>query len=198
MTIRPPTLGRCCGRNVPLTSEPVVILQCPDNTDEHLLLATSPTWSSLYGINRSTRIPAEHSKRTPSLKPTFKRVYAMSAMRPFLRQSLIKRTLATPHSSLLTPVLPAKLPAALHLKSGESYFGQSFGSENSKFGETVFSTSITSCASSSTKQLVKLMHIPLSLLYCVASSLDFSPRYRLNDRPILSRPDSRLHLPDDR
>lgn len=56
-----------------------------------------------------------------------------------------KRTLATPVNSLYTPVLPAKIPAALHLKSGQSYFGSSFGSENSKFGETVFSTSITSC-----------------------------------------------------
>lgn len=56
-----------------------------------------------------------------------------------------KRTLATPVNSLYTPILPAKIPAALHLKSGQSYYGSSFGSENSKFGETVFSTSITSC-----------------------------------------------------
>lgn len=56
-----------------------------------------------------------------------------------------KRTLATPVNSLYTPILPAKIPATLHLKSGQSYYGSSFGSENSKFGETVFSTSITSC-----------------------------------------------------
>ncbi|OXM79641.1 carbamoyl-phosphate synthase, small subunit [Cryptococcus neoformans Bt63] len=61
-----------------------------------------------------------------------------------------KRTLATPVNSLYTPVLPAKIPAALHLKSGQSYFGSSFGSENSKFGETVFSTSITSYTDSMT------------------------------------------------
>ncbi|OXC69352.1 carbamoyl-phosphate synthase, small subunit [Cryptococcus neoformans] len=61
-----------------------------------------------------------------------------------------KRTLAIPVNSLYTPVLPAKIPAALHLKSGQSYFGSSFGSENSKFGETVFSTSITSYTDSMT------------------------------------------------
>lgn len=61
-----------------------------------------------------------------------------------------KRTFATPVNSLYTPVLPAKIPAALHLKSGQSYFGSSFGSENSKFGETVFSTSITSYTDSMT------------------------------------------------
>ncbi|OCF39946.1 carbamoyl-phosphate synthase, small subunit [Kwoniella heveanensis CBS 569] len=65
--------------------------------------------------------------------------------------SLPKRALATPvNTNLYTPVLPAKIPAALHLKSGQSYHGHSFGSENSKFGETVFSTSITSYTDSMT------------------------------------------------
>ncbi|WWC59239.1 carbamoyl-phosphate synthase, small subunit [Kwoniella dejecticola CBS 10117] len=65
--------------------------------------------------------------------------------------SLPKRTLATPvNTNLYTPVLPAKIPAALHLKSGQSYYGQNFGSETSKFGETVFSTSITSYTDSMT------------------------------------------------
>ncbi|KAK8846788.1 carbamoyl-phosphate synthase, small subunit [Kwoniella newhampshirensis] len=63
--------------------------------------------------------------------------------------AIAKRHLATP-TSLYTPVLPAKIPAALHLKSGQSYFGENFGSENSKFGETVFSTSITSYTDSMT------------------------------------------------
>ncbi|WVQ76843.1 carbamoyl-phosphate synthase, small subunit [Cryptococcus sp. DSM 104548] len=61
-----------------------------------------------------------------------------------------KRSLATPVNSLLTPLLPAKTPAALHLKTGQSYYGNSFGSENSKYGETVFSTSITSYTDSMT------------------------------------------------
>ncbi|WWD00345.1 carbamoyl-phosphate synthase, small subunit [Kwoniella sp. B9012] len=65
--------------------------------------------------------------------------------------SLPKRTLATPvNTNLYTPVLPAKIPAVLHLKSGQSYHGHNFGSENSKFGETVFSTSITSYTDSMT------------------------------------------------
>jgi len=39
----------------------------------------------------------------------------------------------------------AALPAVLHLKSGESFKGRAFGAPRSIFGETVFSTSITSC-----------------------------------------------------
>ena len=36
-------------------------------------------------------------------------------------------------------------PAVLHLKTGQSFVGRSFGAPTSVFGETVFSTSITSC-----------------------------------------------------
>ena len=36
-------------------------------------------------------------------------------------------------------------PAVLHLKTGQSFHGRSFGAPKSIFGETVFSTSITSC-----------------------------------------------------
>ncbi|ORY27775.1 carbamoyl-phosphate synthase [Naematelia encephala] len=63
------------------------------------------------------------------------------------------RGLATPtniNPALLTNVLTPKTPAALHLKSGQSYYGESFGSKESKFGETVFSTSITSYTDSMT------------------------------------------------
>lgn len=42
------------------------------------------------------------------------------------------------------------LPAALHLKTGQSFHGRSFGSPKSVFGETVFSTSITSYTESMT------------------------------------------------
>ncbi|KAG0700736.1 carbamoyl phosphate synthase small subunit [Suillus ampliporus] len=42
------------------------------------------------------------------------------------------------------------LPAVLHLKTGESFHGRSFGSPKSVFGETVFSTSITSYTESMT------------------------------------------------
>ncbi|ORX34512.1 putative carbamoyl-phosphate synthase [Kockovaella imperatae] len=57
---------------------------------------------------------------------------------------------ASVHPGLLTHVLPPKIPAALHLQSGQSYHGQGFGSTNSKYGETVFSTSITSYTDSMT------------------------------------------------
>jgi len=36
-------------------------------------------------------------------------------------------------------------PAVLHLKTGQSFKGKAFGAPISVFGETVFSTSITSC-----------------------------------------------------
>jgi hypothetical protein len=49
--------------------------------------------------------------------------------------------------SLASAVAAAKVPATLHLKSGQSFTGTSFGSTKSIWGETVFSTSITSCQS---------------------------------------------------
>ncbi|KAI0036888.1 carbamoyl phosphate synthase small subunit [Vararia minispora EC-137] len=42
------------------------------------------------------------------------------------------------------------LPAVLHLKSGQSFVGKSFGAPRSIYGETVFSTSITSYTESMT------------------------------------------------
>ncbi|KAF8332608.1 carbamoyl-phosphate synthase small chain, CPSase domain-containing protein [Cantharellus anzutake] len=42
------------------------------------------------------------------------------------------------------------VPAALHLKTGQSFMGKSFGAPISIFGETVFSTSITSYTESMT------------------------------------------------
>jgi carbamoyl-phosphate synthase small subunit len=44
----------------------------------------------------------------------------------------------------------ARLPAVLHLKTGQSFVGRSFGAPISIFGETVFSTSITSYTESMT------------------------------------------------
>lgn len=45
---------------------------------------------------------------------------------------------------------PPSLPAALHLKTGQSFYGKSFGAPKSTYGETVFSTSITSYTESMT------------------------------------------------
>ncbi|RXK39062.1 carbamoyl-phosphate synthase, small subunit [Tremella mesenterica] len=58
--------------------------------------------------------------------------------------------LSNKETALLTPILPPKIPAVLHLKTGQSYAGHNFGGTNSKFGETVFSTSITSYTDSMT------------------------------------------------
>jgi len=54
------------------------------------------------------------------------------------------RGLAT-HSDSLSGI-----PAALHLKTGQTFHGKSFGAPKSIFGETVFSTSITSYTESMT------------------------------------------------
>lgn len=43
-----------------------------------------------------------------------------------------------------------KAPATLHLKSGQSFAGKAFGAPTSRFGESVFSTSITSYTESMT------------------------------------------------
>jgi len=64
--------------------------------------------------------------------------------RQLARIPRLNRGLAT-HSGPVT-----SLPAALHLKSGQSFHGQSFGAPKSIFGETVFSTSITSYTESMT------------------------------------------------
>ncbi|KAJ7076354.1 carbamoyl-phosphate synthase [Mycena belliarum] len=45
---------------------------------------------------------------------------------------------------------PVAVPAVLHLKTGHSFHGRSFGAPRSMFGETVFSTSITSYTESMT------------------------------------------------
>ena len=59
--------------------------------------------------------------------------------RYIIRTPQLSRGLAT-H---IGPVLAT--PATLYLKTGQSFHGRSFGAPKSIFGETVFSTSITSC-----------------------------------------------------
>lgn len=49
------------------------------------------------------------------------------------------------HSTSVPYVARTAAPAVLHLKTGQSFTGRAFGSPKSIFGETVFSTSITSC-----------------------------------------------------
>ncbi|GAA6005684.1 carbamoyl-phosphate synthase (glutamine-hydrolyzing) CPA1 [Rhodotorula paludigena] len=65
------------------------------------------------------------------------------------RSALRARSLATVASKSLNPFNP-NLPATLHLKTGESFTGRSFGAPVSRFGESVFSTSITSYTESMT------------------------------------------------
>ncbi|PWN22548.1 small subunit of carbamoyl phosphate synthase [Microstroma glucosiphilum] len=61
------------------------------------------------------------------------------------------RALATAASPLTWTPAPASKPATLHLKSGHSWQGKSFGAPNPRtFGEVVFTTSITSYTESLT------------------------------------------------
>ncbi|KAI0314119.1 carbamoyl-phosphate synthase [Amylostereum chailletii] len=66
--------------------------------------------------------------------------------RPLSRFPLIYRGFASHANSTLSPLLPA----VLHLKSGQSFAGKAFGAPRSIYGETVFSTSITSYTESMT------------------------------------------------
>lgn len=65
-------------------------------------------------------------------------------VRYIIRTPQLSRGLAT-H---IKPILAT--PATLHLKTGQSFHGRSFGAPKSIFGETVFSTSITSYTESMT------------------------------------------------
>ncbi|KAI0745462.1 carbamoyl phosphate synthase small subunit [Earliella scabrosa] len=65
--------------------------------------------------------------------------------RNFTRLTRLSRGFAT-HASPSTSMPPA----VLHLKTGQSFSGRSFGAPRSIFGETVFSTSITSYTESMT------------------------------------------------
>lgn len=68
-------------------------------------------------------------------------------MRLFSRNArpmgLARRFLATHVSDI--GIKSKALPAVLHLKTGQSFTGRHFGAPRSIYGETVFSTSITSC-----------------------------------------------------
>jgi len=64
--------------------------------------------------------------------------------RQFFRIPRLARGLATQSGPI------SSVPASLHLKTGQSFHGRSFGAPKSIFGETVFSTSITSYTESMT------------------------------------------------
>lgn len=83
-----------------------------------------------------------------------------SSLRSSFGRALTNRSYATvssmpssafgkPYGASASP-RDASVPATLHLKTGQSFTGTSFGSTESKFGETVFSTSITSYTESMT------------------------------------------------
>jgi carbamoyl-phosphate synthase small subunit len=76
---------------------------------------------------------------------------ARSSLRSCIYQQ--RRSLANPSGKLPITIseAPPSQPATLHLKSGHSFVGKSFGAPvASRFGETVFTTSITSYTESLT------------------------------------------------
>lgn len=107
---------------------------------------TRPTPQLLRQITSTTSKTAQTTPITTNMSISNKLRSAASLTRG-LGATGMKRNLATPSTAkaLYTPVLPPHDPAALHLISGQSYEGQAFGAKKSVFGETVFSTSITSC-----------------------------------------------------
>lgn len=62
--------------------------------------------------------------------------------RNIIRIARLSRGFAT-HANIAAA---STLPAVLHLKTGQSFKGRSFGAPKSIDGETVFSTAITSCS----------------------------------------------------
>ena len=75
---------------------------------------------------------------------------------PIFRRPQIYRGFST-HANSSSSIL-----ATLHLKTGQSFAGRSFGAPRSIYGETVFSTSITSCNEFSF-EFRKKIHFKLSL-----------------------------------
>lgn len=86
----------------------------------------------------------------PLHNTVLQRAAAGPSMSYALRQGAL-RSLATHAPGPITYTeAPASKPATLHLKSGHSFTGRSFGAPRSVFGETVFTTSITSYTESLT------------------------------------------------
>lgn len=79
-------------------------------------------------------------------------VRALRAAASHCRRPPLHRPLATVSSSTSTssPTLSDALPATLHLKTGHKFTGRAFGAPQTAFGETVFSTSVTSYTESMT------------------------------------------------
>ncbi|KAG5717514.1 Carbamoyl-phosphate synthase arginine-specific small chain, partial [Termitomyces sp. T112] len=96
---------------------------------------SQPALETITSVTSYTPFPVFKSANQVSL-----RMFS----RQFIRIPRLTRGLAT-HTGPITSV-----PATLHLKTGQSFYGRSFGAHKSIYGETVFSTSITSYTESMT------------------------------------------------
>ena len=82
---------------------------------------------------------------------SLRRSLAGSASLAGARRGLASAVKPPPGGGTFTQsVSPAPVPSTLHLKSGHSFVGQSFGAPRTQFGEVVFTTSITSYTESLT------------------------------------------------
>ena len=90
--------------------------------------------------SRATHLPAAVS--------ALPAVHARQLATPAFREPVFSSTLPRQPSS--NTVFRADKPATLHLKSGEKFGGYAFGAPTSRFGESVFSTAITSYTESMT------------------------------------------------
>ncbi|GAA5852845.1 hypothetical protein JCM8547_004703 [Rhodosporidiobolus lusitaniae] len=97
------------------------------------------------------------------------------------------RSLATVQTKSFNPFNP-DLPATLHLKTGQSFTGRSFGAPVSRYGESVFSTSITSYTESMTDPSYRSQFLvfttPLVGNYGVPGNLD-PANHELNGPPVM-------------
>ncbi|PWN47276.1 small subunit of carbamoyl phosphate synthase [Violaceomyces palustris] len=83
--------------------------------------------------------------------PTLRNRAALASRSVALPAGLVRRSLATHATPPITiSEAPEEQPATLHLKSGHAFAGKHFGAPRSIFGETVFTTSITSYTESLT------------------------------------------------
>ncbi|GAA6043662.1 hypothetical protein JCM8097_008594 [Rhodosporidiobolus ruineniae] len=110
-----------------------------------------------------------------------------TASLPRVARPAFARSLATVQSKSLNPFNP-DLPATLHLKTGESFTGRSFGAPVSAFGESVFSTSITSYTESMTDPSYRSQFLvfttPLVGNYGVPDNLN-SANHEPNGPPVM-------------
>ena len=105
-------------------------------------------------------------------------VHARQLATPAFREPVFSSTLPRQPSS--NTIFRVDKPATLHLKSGEKFGGYAFGAPNSRFGESVFSTAITSYTESMTDPSYRGQILVLSV-NLLPSPSSFEAHMRFSD-----------------